>query len=386
MASRSGILVFNAGSSSIKFAFFDDDLRRGVSGLADEIGGSGRLRIGDAAAPARFADHATALQAILGALAGRGIRLDGVRGTGHRVVHGGRTLTAPCRLTPEAIAAIEACVPLAPLHNPHNLTLIRAVAAAAPQLAQYACFDTAFHATNPDVALRYAIPEAEDRKGIRRYGFHGISFSGLVRQLAELAGRPLPARLLALHLGNGVSLCAIRDGRSVATTMGYSPLEGLTMGTRSGGIDGNAVLRLASEHGIEGAARILNRESGLRGLGGSSDMRALLAAGTPQADFAIRHFIYWAVRHAGSMMAAMGGLDALAFTGGIGEHAAPVRAGIMDGLAWTGLSVDTQANARNAPRLHDQASAIEAWIVPADEERTIALDVLHALEAAAPSS
>jgi len=383
MAGRSGILVFNAGSSSIKFAHFDDGLRRGVSGLADEIGGEGRLRIGEASAPVRFADHAAALAAILEALDGRGIRMEALAGAAHRVVHGGRTLDAPCRLTPEAISAIEACVPLAPLHNPHNLTLIGAVEAAAPELAQYASFDTAFHTTNPDVALRYAIPEVEERRGIRRYGFHGISFSGLVRQLPELAGRPRPSRLLALHLGNGVSLCAIRDGRSLATTMGYSPLEGLTMGTRSGGIDGNAVLRLAAEHGIEGAARILNRESGLKGLGGSSDMRALLAAGTPEAGFAVRHFVYWAVRHAGSMMAAMGGLDALAFTGGIGEHAAPVREGIMEGLAWTGLRFDAAANAGNAACLHDRASAVEAWIVPADEERTIALDALRVMAAQA---
>jgi len=370
---RSGdILVFNAGSSSIKFALFDEAFGRKLSGLADAIGGDGRLYVGGKEGAARFADHAAALRAILEALADRGIRLDALAGVAHRVVHGGRALTKACRLTPEAIAEIKACVPLAPLHNPHNLALIRAVSDAAPDLSQYASFDTAFHATNPEVALRYAIPEEEDRKGIRRYGFHGISFAGLTRQLSEISGSPLPVRLLALHLGNGVSLCAIRDGLSVATTMGYSPLEGLTMGTRSGGIDGNAVLRLANEYGIEGAGRILNRESGLRGLGGHSDMRALHAAKTPEADFAIRHFCYWAVRHAGSMIAAMGGLDALAFTGGIGENDDAIRAAIMDGLAWTGLAFSAAANAEKGPRLHKSGSAVEAWVIPADEETTIA--------------
>jgi acetate kinase len=369
---RSGdILVFNAGSSSIKFALFGGAFERKLAGLADAIGGDGRIFIGGREKTAHFADHAAALDIILGELEDHGISLAALAGVAHRVVHGGRALTKACRLTPEAIAAIEACVPLAPLHNPHNLALIRAVADAAPNLPQYASFDTAFHASNPEVALRYAIPAEEDRKGIRRYGFHGISFAGLTRQLPEITGRPLPARLLALHLGNGVSLCAIRDGLSVATTMGYSPLEGLTMGTRSGDIDGNAVLRLAGEYGIDGAGRILNRESGLRGLGGHSDMRALHAAKTPKAAFAVRHFCYWAVRHAGSMMAAMGGLDALAFTGGIGENDVAVRAAIMDGLAWTGL---VAGETEKGHRLHQACSTIEAWIVPADEETTIARD------------
>jgi acetate kinase len=380
--SPGGILVFNAGSSSIKFALFDAGLTRKVSGIANEIGGSGGLAIDGATSPARYADHAEALRAILSALDARGVRLDALDTAAHRVVHGGRSLTATCRLMPNIIAEIEACVPLAPLHNPHNLTLIRAVSDIAPALPQYASFDTAFHATNPEVALRYAIPEAEDARGIRRYGFHGISYAGLVERLPEISSEKLPARLLALHLGNGVSLCAIRDGRSVATTMGYSPLDGLTMGTRSGSIDGNAVLRLAADHGIEGAARILNRESGLIALGGVSDMRALQARGTPEADFAIEHFCYWAARHAGSMIAAMGGLDALAFTGGIGENDAQVRASIMTRLAWTGLRLDSDANARGLPRLHATGSAVAAWIVPADEEYTIAREAAAAVQTA----
>jgi acetate kinase len=368
------ILVFNAGSSSIKFALFDKGFVHELSGLADAIGGDARLVVDGHARGAKFADHATALDAILATLAGNGIRLNGLTAAAHRVVHGGRSLKAPCRLTEESIAEIEACVPLAPLHNPHNLTVIRAVAKAAPSLPQYASFDTAFHTTNPEVALRYAIPEAEDAKGIRRYGFHGISYSGLVREMPRITGAPLPARLLAMHLGNGASLCAIRDGHSAATTMGYSPLDGLTMGTRSGGIDGNAVLRLASENGFEATARLLNRESGLVALGGNSDMRALHASGTPQAEFAIRHFCYWAVRHAGSMIAAMGGIDALVFTGGIGEHDADVRAEIMSGLDWAGLKFDGEANTRKETLLHGKGSSVAAWIIPADEEETLARD------------
>ena len=220
------------------------------------------------------------------------------------------------------------------------------------------------------MALRYALPPKAEAEGIRRYGFHGISYDSLTRRLPDLLGH-MPGRVLALHLGNGASLCAIREGRSVATTMGYSPLEGLTMGTRTGSIDGNAVLRLAELHGIGGAARILNRESGLLGLGGVSDMRALRAADTEAARFAIDHFAYWAVRHAGSMIAAMGGLDCVAFTGGIGEHDGAMRAAICDGLAFMGVAIDGAANAAAAGRL-DRGQGPAVLIVPAAEEAHIA--------------
>jgi acetate kinase len=370
------ILVFNAGSSSIKFALFDDALERVLSGQASEIGWAGQLEIAGERTAARFADHGSALAAIFGSLESRGVRMRDLDGVAHRVVHGGTRLVAPCRLTPEIIAAIEACIPLAPLHNPHNLAVIRAVGAMAPDIAQFATFDTAFHATIPPVAFRYAIANAEAGKDIRRYGFHGISYAGIVERLPVIAGHALPDRLLAMHLGNGASLCAIERGQSVATTMGYSPLDGLTMGTRCGEIDGNAVLRLASDHGVEGAARILNRESGLFGLGGNSDMRELHAAKTEAADFAIDHFCYWAVRHAGSMIAAMSGLDAIAFTGGIGENDAMVRLAILDKLGWTGLRVDRAANDLNSSRLHASGSAVQVFIVPADEERTAAKDAL----------
>lgn len=366
------ILVINAGSSSIKAVLFGAELEALLSLAVTEIGGQAQLRLGAAVRAVAAADHLAALAAILAALAAAGYPLSEIRAAAHRVVHGGRRLQAPCRVTAEVEAEIAACAALAPLHNPHNLSAIRAIRRLAPDLPQYASFDTGFHATNPEEALRYALPDAEEAKGIRRYGFHGISYAGLVARLPGISGAALPRRLLALHLGNGASLCAILDGRSVATTMGYSPLDGLTMGTRTGEIDGMAVLRLAEEHGIAGAADILNRQSGLKALGGASDMHVLEAAGTARARFAIRHFCYWAVRHAGSMVAAMGGLDALAFTGGIGEHDGHVRAEIVKGLGWLGAEIDPEANAAGTARLHATASRVALWKVLAYEEQTIA--------------
>ena len=325
------------------------------------------------------ADHDAALGAIL-----EGLRLDvgQVRAAGHRVVHGGTALTRTTRISQEVEAGIEACIPLAPLHNPHNLAGIRALARIAPALPQFATFDTAFHAGIPEVAARYAIPESEAAKGIRRYGFHGTSYAALVRSLPDLSGEALPRRLLAFHLGNGASICAIRDGHSVATTMGYSPVSGLTMGTRPGDIDANAVLRLADDHGIDGARKLLNHESGLLGLScRTSDMAALEADAGKAARFAVGHFCYWARRYAGSLIAAMEGLDAIAFTGGIGENSGRVRAEIMEGLGWLGLEMDSPANARGATRLHTEGSKVSAWIVPAEEERQIAREALALLEA-----
>lgn len=377
------VLVVNAGSSSIRFAVFDRDLRQRLAGIAEGIGGSGaRLHVGGTRQRAALADHGQALAAILEALAAQGLPLTGFAAAAHRVVHGGQTLTEPVRILPETLQRIAACTPLAPLHNPHNLAAIETLAGLAPALPQFASFDTAFHATMPEVARRYALPETEATGEIRRYGFHGLSYSSVVDALPALSGAPLPRRLLALHLGNGASLCAIEGGRSVATTMGYSPLEGLTMGTRAGGIDANAVLRLVGEIGAERTGDLLNNESGLRGLsGGIPDMRALLADPAPAAQFAVAHFCYWAVRHAGAMIAAMGGLDAVAFSGGIGENAAPVRARILDGLGWLGLRPDAAANAAGGPRLHGRESRVGCWIVPAQEERVIAADALRLMQA-----
>jgi acetate kinase len=353
------LLVVNAGSSSVKIALFDRGLEARASGAVSEIGGAGELRLGDLRRSVAVVDHRAALALLLDEMQGQGFALRDLQAAAHRVVHGGARLVQPCRIDASVLAEIEACVPLAPLHNPGNLMAIRALAALLPELPQFASFDTAFHATNPEVALRYALPAAEADRGIRRYGFHGISYAGLVRKVQEIAPNGLTRRLLALHLGNGASVCAVLDGASVANSMGYSPLEGLTMGTRAGSIDGNAVLRLAELHGIEGAARILNRESGLLGLGGASDMRALMALGTEEAAFARAHFAYWLQRHAGSMLAAMGGLDAIAFTGGIGENDADLRAEFVEGLAWAGR--------------------VPVYVIAAEEERTIAAEALGLL-------
>ncbi|MEZ5714160.1 MAG: acetate/propionate family kinase [Paracoccaceae bacterium] len=376
------ILVLNAGSSSIKLAAFGPDLDERLSGLAAEIGGASSLRIGAEETGARFPDHRAALQAILAALETRGLPLTSLRAAAHRVVHGGRKLTGPVRITPQVRDEIAACSPLAPLHNPHNLAAIDTLADLAPDLPQFASFDTSFHATNPEVATRYAIPRVEETKGIRRYGFHGLSYASLVHHLPAISAAPLPKRLLAFHLGNGASLCAIVDGKSIATTMGYSPIDGLTMGTRSGGIDANAVLRLVEDHGLERTRALLNFDSGLRGLGGKSDMRRLMLDRSAESSFAIEHFCYWSLRHAGSLIAAMEGLDAIAFTGGIGENATGIRARILGGLAWLGAQIDAEANARSATRLHADSSKIAIWIVPAREEEKIARDALALLGAA----
>lgn len=348
-------LVVNAGSSSVKLVVFDADLRDVARATVDRIGAGGPPT------------HAEAMAEGLGRM---GLAPAALTAAAHRVVHGGVALTAPQRVTPAVIAGIEACVPLAPLHNPGNLTGIRAVEALVPGLPQYVSFDTAFHATNPDVATTYAIPVEERARGLRRFGFHGLSYAALVR---ILRGRgALTRRMLAFHLGNGVSACAILDGASVASSMGWSPVEGLTMGTRPGNLDPMVALDLAERHGVDGARALLNRRSGLLALGGHSDMRALHEAGTPEAAFAIDHFCYWAIRHAGSLIAAMGGVETIVFTGGIGENDFSVRGRILDGLSWAGVAYDADANRQNAGALHLAKSDVAIWTVPADEERQIA--------------
>lgn len=382
MIDPADILVLNTGSSSVKFAVFDAHLQERLSGVAEGIGGSGYLRIGTHSEALEFADHGQALSAVLKRLTREGSGPDSLRAVAHRVVHGGTKLTMPTRITSDVRAKIESCVPLAPLHNPHALAAIEALDQLAPNLAQYASFDTAFHATAPEVASRYALPPEAEALGLRRYGFHGLSYAALCRRLPEISAAPLPARLLAFHLGNGASICAIKDGQSVATTMGYSPLEGLTMGTRVGTLDPNATLRLVEEIGLTETKALLNNKSGLAGLsGGLSDMRALKEAGTTAAQFAIDHFCYWAIRHGHSMIGAMGGCDTIAFTGGIGENARSIRARILEGFAWLGCTVDADRNVKNAACLTHHESRPMAWIVPAEEERQIAMDARALIEA-----
>ena len=350
------LLVVNAGSSSLKLALFDRALRQMAQARAERIGAEG---------------HLPALRA---GLAEMQISPADLTAAAHRVVHGGAGLTAACRITPEVEAQIDACSALAPLHNPANLTGIRAIRALATDLPQYASFDTAFHASNPPLATTYALPLAERDRGLRRYGFHGLSFAAIVRKVKEIGARELPKRLLVFHLGNGASACAILNGQSVASTMGFSPLDGLTMGTRGGNLDPAVVLAMAARHGVDGAVEILNRQSGLLGLGGASDMRALRAAGTPEAGFALDHFAYWAARHAGSLMVAMGGVDAVVFTGGIGENDAATRAAVLTHLAWAGVEFDPICNDKNTLCLHKNTSPVAIWIVPAEEERQIAIE------------
>lgn len=345
------ILVLNTGSSSVKAALFSETLEELADAHVSGIGGKGELELMGDAREIDTKNHLAAVDAILAGLRAKGFDPADYKAAAHRVVHGGEKLTAPCRITPQVRATIEEYVPLAPLHNPPALAGIDAVAERLPGLAQYASFDTAFHAGQDPVATAYALPADIRARGIRRYGFHGLSYASL----AESFGSDLPNRLLALHLGAGCSLCAILQGRSVATSMGYSPISGPTMATRSGDLDPGAVLRLAREDGIDATDRLLNRSSGLLGLSGlTGDMRTLLATDTTEARFAVEHFCYWAARQAGSLIAAMEGIDALAFTGGIGENSEEIRARIVDHLKWAG--------------------DLPVHVVPAEEERQIAKD------------
>ncbi|MFQ1701715.1 acetate/propionate family kinase [Loktanella agnita] len=346
------ILVINAGSSSLKINLYQPDLTVLADGMISNIGTDGTLTLNGQKHPVTTADHDDALARMLAALADAGYPAEGFTAAAHRVVHGGTQLTAPTRVTPQVVLDIRACIPLAPLHNPVNLTGILSLGTALPNLPQYASFDTAFHATVTELEHRYAIPARFHDDGIRRYGFHGLSYANMVTKFGEA----LPDRLLALHLGNGASLCAILRGTSVATSMGYSPLSGLTMGTRAGDIDGAAVLRIADEIGAAETDHLLNKESGLKALAGDNNMKILLDRQDDDARFAVDHFCYWAARHAGSAIVAMGGLDAVAFTGGIGENAAPVRDRIMEHLACFG--------------------EVPVHVVPADEEKQIARDAV----------
>ena len=382
------VLVVNAGSSSLKFEVFalgaGGALRAVLDGQVEGLGAAPRLRWteSDGGAPESRAlgeadgvrDAAGALAFVLRRLAARlaGHRLAAV---GHRVVHGGTRHAEPVRVDDALLADLEALVPLAPLHQPHNLAPIRALAASHPEVPQVACFDTAFHRTQPIEAELFALPRAYFEEGVRRYGFHGLSYAFVARRLRELAPEAAAGRAIVAHLGAGVSMCAMRDGRSVATTMGFTALDGLPMGTRTGSLDPGVVLWLARERGLstEAIERLLYRESGLLGLSGvSADMRVLLASDAPGARLAVDHFCYRAAREIGSLAAALGGLDALVFTAGIGENAAPIRAAIAARCGWLGLELDDAANLAGATRLSREGSRVSAWRIPTDEERTIA--------------
>ena len=298
---------------------------------------------------------------------------ESLAGVGHRVVHGGTQFTHPARLDDKAIDALAALNPLAPHHQPHNIAAIRAVAARLPKLPQIACFDTAFHATIPEEARRLPLPADYEARGIRRYGFHGLSYESIVARLPALTGR-LPGRLIVAHLGNGASIAAIKDGRSIATSMGFSTLDGLIMATRSGSIDPGVLLHLMREgRSLAEIEDLLYNRAGLLGLSGlSADMKTLLESSASAARMAVSLYCYRINREIGSLAAALGGLDALVFTGGVGENAAPVRASVCKAAGWLGIALDEKANAAGGPRLTLADSPVSAWAIPTDEQGVIA--------------
>lgn len=378
-------LVLNAGSSSLKFGVYEAGadpvplLRGSIADLAAAPAGSARGVVGDWPRQALpdVASQADAVDWLLDELQARGIGFDVV---GHRVVHGGMHHAAPVWIDAAVLAQLHTLVPLAPLHQPHNLAAIREIATRHPGLPQLACFDTAFHRGNSELVQRYALPDALHRAGIRRYGFHGLSYQHVAAVLPALDARAAAGRTVALHLGNGASLCALRGGASVASSMGFSALDGIPMATRCGQLDPGVVLHLLREgRSLAEIEELLYQRSGLLGVSGiSGDMRALLASADPAARTAIDLYVLRIVREIGALAAMLGGLDALVFTGGIGEHAAPVRAAVVAGLAWLGARVDEAANVVHAARIGAAGSSIGVFIVAADEERVIAQAALAA--------
>ena len=384
MAVTEQILTLNAGSSSVKFALFaaDDALTELARGQVEGLGAAARLTAKDGGGvlverdfdAAGMADHAAALGAVLALLADRfaGTRVAAV---GHRVVHGGMDFAAPVVLDDGVLAALEKLVPLAPLHQPHNLAGIRAARAAFPDAAQVACFDTAFHRRHPWVNDTFGLPREYYDAGVRRYGFHGLSYEYVSQEMARRWPAAAARRMVVAHLGNGASLCAMRDGASVGSTMGFTALDGLPMGTRCGQLDPGVVLYLMAEKDMDHDAitRLLYTESGLKGLSGlSHDMRELEASDRPKARQAIDYFVTRVRREIGAMTALIGGLDALVFCGGIGEHSARIRAEVAGGFDWLGLELDTARNAAAEPVISTDRSRVQAFIVPTDEEAMIA--------------
>jgi acetate kinase len=302
---------------------------------------------------------------------------DGTRivGVGHRVVHGAERYSTPMVVDAATIDTLRGFIPLAPLHQPHNLAGIDAMAAALPGVTQVACFDTAFHRSQPEVAQRFALPRHITAQGVRRYGFHGLSYEYIAETLPRHLADRADGRVIVAHLGNGASMCGMKARRSVATTMGFTAVEGLMMGTRSGSIDPGVLLYLMDYQGMGAKAleHLLYKESGLLGVSGiSQDMRELLASDRPEAEEAVELFCYRIVREIGSLAAALGGLDALVFTGGIGEHAAPVRAQVCRALGWLGVDFDEAANRANARRIAKNDSGVDVLVLPTNEEWMIA--------------
>jgi acetate kinase len=407
------ILVLNAGSSSVKFSIFAaaPELPLRLRGRFDGLlsrprfvahDPSGAVLIDRSWPEGTALPHGAAIGELLDWAHAGVLRDSPICAVGHRVVHGGTGLAAPLVIDVGVVRELERLIPLAPLHQPHNIAGIRAVCERAPGLPQVACFDTAFHRSNAEIERRYALPQRYFDEGVQRYGFHGLSYEYIAEILPRCDARAAAGRTIVLHLGNGSSLCAMRGGRGVATTMGFTPLDGVPMGTRCGSIDPGVLIYLMDQHGFGAREleRLLFHESGLLGVSElSNDVRTLLsvagdgsvfgaegseeprrgarAAGaareaTTRARLAIELYIYRIGREIGSLAAALGGLDALVFTAGIGENAAPIRAGVCRRAAWLGVELDGAANAVHGPRISTTTSRVSAWVLPTDEERVIA--------------
>jgi acetate kinase len=399
MTDMDNVLVINAGSSSVKFQLFGipahDRLELRVKGQVDGIGTRPRLLarnseggtlIDAPLAPAEVATVPAALErALLFLREKTGGKLPSA--IGHRVVHGGPDYKEPTVVTDTVLNHLERLAPLAPLHQLNNLAPIRIILARHPGLPQVACFDTAFHRGHPDVADRFAIPEDLHREGVRRYGFHGLSYEYIADRLPKVAPEIVTGRVLVAHLGSGASMCALVSGKSVESTMGFTALDGLPMGTRPGQLDPGIVLYLLTEKRMSGSAiqNLLYNECGLKGLSGiSNDARILLADQSPAATFALKYFTYRISLFAGMLAAAMGGIDGFVFTAGIGENAPTVREAVLRRLSWLGAEVDPAANALGGPCISTSKSRIKCYVIPTDEELMIARHTLRVLREHAP--
>ncbi|WP_027548559.1 acetate/propionate family kinase [Bradyrhizobium sp. WSM2254] len=387
------ILVVNAGSSSVKFQVFSIEgegrLRRQLKGQMDGIGSRPRLRasgangdtLADRAYPIEAVADVPAAMAIAGSWLRDELRIDPIA-VGHRVVHGGPDYDRPVRIDHGVVARLERFVSLAPLHQPHNLAPIRSILAGFPTLPQVACFDTAFHRTHSAVADHYAIPHQLHAEGVRRYGFHGLSYEYIAKALPHIAPDVAKRRVIVAHLGSGASMCALKAGQSVESTMGFTALDGLPMGTRPGQLDPGVVLYLISEKGMSASnvQNFLYRDCGLKGLSGvSNDMRELEASADARAKLAIDYFVYRIGLNAGMLAAALQGLDAFVFTAGIGENSATIRARVVGQLGWLGVSLDPAENSRNSQLISRSESLIPVYVVPTDEELMIAQHTLALL-------
>jgi acetate kinase len=383
---QDAIAVLNAGSSSLKYSVFAEQgaefelIARGqAEGLYTSprfIAKDGKGKVLDEKSWGEGAGlgHDGALDHQVAFLRA-GLGEHHLVGVGHRVVHGGLEYTQPVRLDPAVLAALEKYIPLAPLHQPHNLAPIRALLARSPELQQVACFDTAFHSGAPAVSQAFALPKAITDRGVRRYGFHGLSYEYIAHVLPQHDERAARGRTVVLHLGNGSSMCAIAGGRSMASTMGFTAADGLPMGTRCGNLDPGVMLYLMDElkMGVRAIEKLIYQQSGLLGMSGiSSDMRTLESNDTPEAKAAIDVFIYRIGRELGSLAAALDGLDAIVFTAGIGENSRSLRERVCRDAAWLGVELDAAANERNGPRITTGRSRVSAWVIPTNEELMIA--------------